>query len=161
MKSSGVGVRGVEVARAIQKLWLAENLGKSPENPGKNSARRCLTSKNGAQSLHKNTWRPFVEVTPKRGLHDLCGRKFVGKSCAKSFSGKFGEVRVKSFAPQKFACSYTCDEKTLPPPLPLFWKGRGGNALAMPPFSDVPVHIILHALFLLVVVIYNVSLQGT
>jgi len=31
----------------------------------------------------------------------------------------------------------------------------------MPPFSGVPVHIILHALSLLVVVGYNVSLWGT
>ena len=27
-----------------------------------------------------------------------------------------------------------------------FWKGRGGNGPAMPPFSSVPVHTILHAL---------------
>jgi len=39
--------------------------------------------------------------------------------------------------------------------------GPGGNALAMPPFSCVPVHIILHALFLPVAVSYNVSLQWT
>jgi len=69
----------------------------------------------------------FLEVAPKRGLHDLRGRKFKGKSYTKNFSGKFGEIRAKSFAPQKFACSYTCDEKAPPPPLPLFWKGRGGN----------------------------------
>ena len=100
----------------------------------------------------------FLEVTPKRGLHDFCGRKFAGKSCTKNFSGKFGEIRAKSFASQKLACSYTYDEKAPPPPLPLFWQGRGGNALVMPPFSGVPVHIILHALSLLVVVGYNVSL---
>jgi len=52
MKSSGVsgGVSGVN-----QKFSFAENLGKSPENPGKNSAQRCLTSQNDAQYLHKNT----------------------------------------------------------------------------------------------------------
>jgi len=58
MKSSvvgggGVGVKGLQAH--LQKFWFAENLGKSPENPGKNSAQRCLTSKNGAQNLHKNT----------------------------------------------------------------------------------------------------------
>jgi len=42
-----------------QKFWSAENLGKSPENPGRNGAHGCLTSKNGAQGFHKNTWRPF------------------------------------------------------------------------------------------------------
>jgi len=86
-------------------------------------------------------------------------RKIIGRQkLHKNFSGKFGAFRAKSFAPQKFACSYTYDEKAPLPPLPLFWKGRGGNALAMRPFSGVPVSIILHALSLLVVVGYNVSL---
>jgi len=62
----------------------------------------------------------FLEVTPKTGLHDLYGRKFVGKSCPKNFSGKFGEIKAKSFAHPKFACSCTYDEKAPPPPLPLF-----------------------------------------
>ena len=143
-----------------QKFWFVENLGKSPENPGKSRAQHCLTSKNGAQGLHKNTWGPFLEVTPKRGRHDLCGRKLVGKTWPKNLLGKFGEIRAKSFAPPKFACTYTYDEKAPPPPLHLVWKGRGRNALAMPPLSGVPLHIILHALSLLVLS-YNVSLQWT
>jgi len=57
-----------------------------------------------------------LEVTPKKGLNDLCGRKFVGKCCTKNFTGKFGEIRAKPFLPQTFAWSYTCDEKTPPPP---------------------------------------------
>jgi len=32
-----------------------------------------------------------------------------------------------------------------PPPLHPFWKGRGGNAPAMPPFSGVAVRWLLHA----------------
>jgi len=44
------------------------NLDKIPENPGENGAQRCLTSKNGAQDLQKNTWRPFLEVKPKKVL---------------------------------------------------------------------------------------------
>jgi len=47
--------------------------------------------------------------------------------------------------------------KAPPPPLPPFWKGKGGNVPAMFPFSGLPVYIILHALALLVVVGYNVS----
>jgi len=62
----------------------------------------------------------FVEVTPKRGLYYLCGRKFVCKSCTRNFLGKFGEIRAKSFATKKFACSYTYDEKVPPPLLSLF-----------------------------------------
>jgi len=45
MKSSGISGG---VAGANQKFWFAENQGKSPENPGKNSAQRCLTSQNDA-----------------------------------------------------------------------------------------------------------------
>jgi len=52
---------------------------------------------------------------------------------------------------------WCCYKKAPPPPFHPFWKIRGGNAPAMPPFSGVPVHIILHALSLLVVG-YNVSL---
>ena len=60
----------------IQKFWFAENLRKIPENPGKNNA----------QDLQKNTWRLFLDVTPKRGL-DISGKKFVGRSCTKTFRG--------------------------------------------------------------------------
>jgi len=140
-----VGVQGLQAH--FQIFCFVENLGKSPGNPGKNCAQRCLTSRNGVRGSHKNTWRPFLKIIRKRDLHDLCGRKFVDKSCTKNFSDKFGEIWAKSFAPQRFACSYTYDENAPPRPLPFFWKGRGGNALAMPPFSGVPVNIIQHALF--------------
>jgi len=121
----------------------------------------ALTSKNGAQCLHKNTRDLILEVTPKRVLHDLCGRKFMGKSCTKTFRASLGKF-VQNFAPQKFACFYTYDEKSPPPPLPLIWKGRGGKASAMLPLSGASVHIILHALSLLVVALScNVSLQWT
>ena len=33
----------------------------------------------------------FLEVTSRKGLHDLCWRKFV--KVAQNFSGKFGEIR--------------------------------------------------------------------
>jgi len=33
---------------------ILEDLGKIPENPGTNGVQRCLSSKNGAQHLHKN-----------------------------------------------------------------------------------------------------------
>jgi len=60
------GVQGMQAH--TQKLWfvknpgkIPENLGKIPkhlvkipENPGKNGAQRCFTSKIGAQRLQKN-----------------------------------------------------------------------------------------------------------
>ena len=138
-----LGVHGLQAHP--QKFWFAEYLSKSPDSPGKNGAKRCLTSQGGAQVCIKKHEDLISEVTRKRGLHDLCGRKFAG--CTKNFSGKSWEIRAKSFAPPKFACSYIYDEKAPPLPLPLFWKGGRGNALAMTPFSGIPVHIILRALF--------------
>ena len=54
--------------------------------------------------LDFKTWRPrfaenhmktFFGGHNKKGLHDLRGREFVGKSCTKNFSWKFGEIRAK------------------------------------------------------------------
>jgi len=52
---------------------------------------------------------------------------------------------------------YAVMKRHLRPPCTSFERAERGNAPAMPPFSGVPVHIILHALSLLVVG-YNVSL---
>jgi len=109
MKSSGVG-GGVQAH--LQKFWFAENLSKIPENRGINGAQRCLTSKNGTQRLQKSTWRPFLEVTPTKGLHDLCGRKFVGKIAQKTFRAKILRTpkiclllhQIKNYPWAKFRC---------------------------------------------------------
>ena len=69
---SGVG-EGVQAHP--EKFWFLENpgqipenpdkipkhLGKIPEKPSKTGAQPCLTSKNGAQRLQKNKWRPFLQ----------------------------------------------------------------------------------------------------
>jgi len=65
-------------------------------------------------SLHKMTPNacekhisPFLGGHTKKGHHDLCGRKFVGKNRTKLSR----QVSVNSgknlLHPQKFACSYT------------------------------------------------------
>jgi len=131
-----VGIQWVQAHP--QKFWFAENLGKIPENPVKNGVQSCLVSNIGAQGLQKNTWRPFLEVTPKKVLNDLCGRKLVGESCTKTFPGKLGGNSGKNPSHPK-ACPYTKDEKSPPPPLPLFWKEQGGNASAIPPSSGATV----------------------
>jgi len=112
------GVQGVQAHP--QKFWfvqnlgkipetfgkISENLGKIPENPnkipkylgkipenlGKNGTQRCLTSKNGDQSLQKSRWRPFF------GGHST---KMVGKSCTTTFWASLGKFGQKSFAPPK------------------------------------------------------------
>jgi len=77
------------------KIW-ANNL--SRENHWKSRQKSCPTLfvfKNGAQHLQKNKWRSFFGSHTKNGLHDLCGRKFVGKSCTKTFRANLGEIRAK------------------------------------------------------------------
>jgi len=86
-----------------QKFPFVKNLGKIPENPGKNDTQHCLTLKNGAQHLQKTNEDLFSEVTPKKDLHDFCGKKFAGKSHATNFWASLGKFRIKSFAPSKIS----------------------------------------------------------
>jgi len=54
------------------------------------------TASNVCRQTHENLfWR-----SSQKDLHDLRGKKIVGK-VAQNFSGKFGKIRAKSFAPQK------------------------------------------------------------
>jgi len=66
-------------------------------------------------------------------------------------------VRAKNRIPKMCLLLHLWWKATSAPVAP-FMKGQRGNAPAMPPFSGVPVHIILHALCLLVVVSCKVSL---
>jgi len=108
----------------------------------------------------------WVRMPPKvAGL-----QKMASKVCRKTHEDLFWRSHEKFFGQlwgnsgkdhspsQNFACCYTNDEKAPPIPLPHFRKDRGGNAPTTPPFYCIPVHIILNALSLLVVVGYNVSL---
>jgi len=72
MKSSGVGGGGLEMQARTQKFWFVENLGNMPDNPRKNGAQRCLTSKNGAQGLQKHM-KTFFGGHTRKGRNDLCG----------------------------------------------------------------------------------------
>jgi len=122
----------VEAQAHPQKVWFAENL-------GKNATKSCFTPKNGTQGLHKNTWRPFFEVTPKKGHNYLCGREFCRQKLHKNLFGHVWENSGKyPSPPKKFACCYTNDQKAPPILLPHLWKDSGGNTPAMPPFSGVP-----------------------
>jgi len=113
-----------------------------------------------AEYLHKNTWRPLFGGYTKKMFWWSLWERICRQKLHKNLFGRVWENSGKNPSPpKKFACSYTYDEKSHPPPLPLFWKGRGGKALVIPPFSGVSVHVILHAVSLLVVVGCNVSLQ--
>jgi len=54
-KSSSVGGDLLGMKVHPHKFRFAENLDKILEIPGKNGSQLCLTSKNGAQCLQKNT----------------------------------------------------------------------------------------------------------
>jgi len=73
-RHSGVGGGGAGVQAHPQKFWFVEN-------PAPNV-------------LQKNTWRPFFGGHTKKGLDDLCGRKFVGKIAQKLF-GQVWEIQAK------------------------------------------------------------------
>ena len=57
--------------------------------------------KNVAQRVENHMKIFFSEVIPKEGVHDTCGRKYSHKEFPVNFSGKFGDIRAKTFAPSK------------------------------------------------------------
>jgi len=79
-------VQGVEAHP--QKFWIVEklgktteNMGKIPENPGKNGAQCCFTSKNGAQRLQKSTIKIlFWRSHQKQVFMFFVGEKLWAKS---------------------------------------------------------------------------------
>jgi len=83
--NSGVRGRG---ASTPQKFWFVKNPG--IENLGKNGTQHCFIFKNGTQRVQKNTLRHIFGSNTRKGLHDLCGRKFVGKSHTKTFQANLG-----------------------------------------------------------------------
>jgi len=55
-----------------------------------------------APNVCRKTSEDFcLEATPKKDLHDLCGRKFVGKSCTNTFRASLGKSGKKFSSPKK------------------------------------------------------------
>jgi len=55
---------------------IPENLGKLPESSGKNGTQRCMILKSWRSICAQSHEDLFLEVIPKDGVHDLCGRKY-------------------------------------------------------------------------------------
>jgi len=119
----GGGVPGEQVLP--QKFWFVENRGKmsknlrkipeikSRQNPSKCGQKWCpilFVFKKWRPALQKNIWRSFLGHT-RKGLRDLCGRKFVSKCHTKTFRRVWGSSGKNPSLTQKFACSYTYERK--------------------------------------------------
>jgi len=105
------------------KFWFAENLGKSPKNPGRNGVQRRLTAPKVCMKKHEDL---FLEVTPKRGLHDLCGRKFVGINCTKTFRASLGKFGQNPLHPKNLPAPTPMMKRHICPRCPLL-KGQRGK----------------------------------
>jgi len=94
-RDSGAGGGGARV-----KAHPPKNLGKNPRKSGQKWHPTLVDFKKWLSTFaEKHTNPPLLEVTPRKGLHDLCGRKFVGKRRTKTFRASLGKLRQKSFAP--------------------------------------------------------------
>jgi len=132
--------------KRIPKSFDLKNLCKSPENPGKNGAQSCLTSKSGAQGLHKKKHEDlFRTYTKKRFSWTLWENNCRQKLHKKLFWQVWGNSGKILRIPKIFLFLHLWWKGTSAP-FATVLKGQRGNALAMPPFSGV--HIILSALFI-------------
>jgi len=78
-------------------LKIPENLGKMPENPGKN----------GAQHLQKNTLQFFWRSHQKKVLMVFVGENLWTKGAQNFFGQVLGDSSKNPSHPQKLICSYT------------------------------------------------------
>jgi len=81
-----------------QKLGLLKIRAKSLKIWVKSLKIQAKTAPNLCRKTHVNL---FLEVIPKRGLHKLCGSKFVGKIRTRTFHASLGKFGKKFFATPK------------------------------------------------------------
>ena len=79
---------------------------------------------NMAPNVCIKTHETFSEVTPKRGLHDLCGRKFVGKSRTKTFRASLGKFGQNPSNPKNLPAPTPMMKRQLRPRRPSFEKAE-------------------------------------
>ena len=93
MKNSGACWRwGSSAPPNVLICW------KSGKHPWKSAWKwhpTLLDFKKCSPRFEENYMKTYFANHTKKGLHDLCGREFVGKSCTKKCSWKFGEIRTK------------------------------------------------------------------
>ena len=117
-QDSGVAAGGAGCASSLPDVLICEKFGKVSEILSKTlkiqekycsiwakslrilakvAPNVCL-EKQRSRFAEKQT-KTFLEVTPTKGLHDLCERKFEERSCTKTFRESLGKCDQKFFAP--------------------------------------------------------------
>jgi len=113
-----------------------------------------------APKVSKKTWRPFFGGHTKKRSWWSLWEKICRQNCTKKlFCQVWGNSGKNPPHSQKFTCSYTCDEKVPPPPLPPL-KGQRGKCSRPASILRRPCAY-YSTLSSLVVVGYNVSLKWT
>jgi len=80
----------VRVQAHPQKFWFAENLGKIPENPGKNGTQRCLLQKMAPKVCKKTHEEFFWRSHQKKVLMIFVGEKLQVKAAQTTFRARLG-----------------------------------------------------------------------
>jgi len=144
MKSSCVGGGGAVVTSEPPKFWLLKIWAKSLKIRVKMAPKVDWLQKMEPKVCKITREDLFWSVTSKKDLNDLCGRKFVGKSCIKVFSGKFGEIREKILRTSKDLPAPTpMMKRFLHPRCPSFERTEG----VMPPPSSLCILFYTHPLY--------------
>jgi len=102
----GVGGGGARCKR-IPKVLICSRSGQNPSKSGQKWPPMLFYLKKWRPTFAKKHMNNFFGGYTKKGLYDLCGRKYVGKSHTNTFRASLGKFRQKSFAPQKI-CLFFC-----------------------------------------------------
>ena len=87
-----------------KKNWKSgHNLWKSEQTPWKSGQK-------WHQTFAEKHMKIFLAVTPKKCLHDLCGRRSIGKVAQKLFGQVWGNLGKNPSHHQRFSCSYTYEQ---------------------------------------------------
>ena len=106
-------VQEVGVQAHPLKFWFVKNPGKIPKNLGKTPeylgkirvkmAPNFVFKKRHPTFAEKHVKTVSLEVTPKKGIHVLCWRKFVGETRTNTFRTRLGKFGPNSFAHPKIS----------------------------------------------------------
>ena len=160
MNSSGVEGGGAGVANAPPKVDLPKILANALKIWIKMTPNVVWLQKMVPKVYMKTHEDLFLEVTPKKRSSWSCGRKFVGKSCTKTFRAILGKFGKNPSHPKNLPAPTPMMKRHHRPRCPSFERAVG----EMPSpclHSPASLCILFYTHSLLFVVGYNVSLLWT